>query len=161
VSAVERWMTDGVRAQLVAAAQINDTISVDRLREEVGIGHADLSATLDLLREEGAAVEEAPGEWTARQAERSRVDDDVDARAQELLDRFDGKTPGEMSPAELEEPARAAPARGVRVRPDAGEVVLTMAVASALDAETIGKLVEAGIAEAKEAHREFVLRVMP
>lgn len=159
---VESWARDEVGTLLDRARDAGEAMGIGAIREEVGIGHGDLEEVLNELREAGEAVEATPGEW------RRPFDDEVPGAAEpgELLHVHESS---EETLAEAEERAggRPAPAPASRPSPaasvaaDVGEVRLTMAVASALEAETIGKLVEAGIAEAKEQARAFVLRVEP
>lgn len=143
MSADRQWALDQVRTQLVAAELTHDTVSLETLREEVGIGHEDLMAALDQLREKGEAHEVTPGDWTGGTEEAA------------------AERAGEPPPPPPATPGTENVGRRAPAAEGAGEVVLTMAVASALDAETIGKLVEAGIAEAKAGDRAFVLRVEP
>lgn len=126
-------------------------LSMGELRELTGLGHEDLTAVLDELREAGAAVEAAPGEW------RGPYEDEAgEAAARAAMDRRDGRD------EELdEEDPGPSPFREERPSEEASEVVLTTLIASALDSETIGKLVQAGINEASSERRAFVLRVLP
>jgi hypothetical protein len=144
----EAWALGEVRTILARVGDENSTATIETLREEVGIGHDDLSEVLQALRERGQAVEDSPGEW------RRPFDGELD-----------GAPDGEREMTEDDASEGPAPKRRDRAAPAVaagdGEVVLTMAVAGALDAETIGKLVEAGIGEAKADGRAFVLRVSP
>jgi len=151
----EAWAMGEVKNKLVVAGEQGEMLSFDALRSEVGIGHEDLTDVLDALREAGDAVEGAPGEW------RAPYEDEREARS--------AGAPASEADEDADD-AEPPPARRARRRPhdsdvvmngEPGGVVLTMAVASALDAETIGKLVEAGIAEAKQNGQPFILRVEP
>lgn len=151
----EAWAMEDVKHKLVVAGEQGEMLPFDALRSEVGIGHEDLTDVLDALREAGDAVEGAPGEW------RPPYDDEREARsASAPASEAEEEGAGDGPP-----PARRARRRqhdsDAVLNGEPGGVVLTMAVASALDAETIGKLVEAGIAEAKQNDQPFVLRVEP
>jgi hypothetical protein len=155
----EAWAIEEVRTKLTLASDQGETMGIGELREEVGIGHDDLMSVLDSLRESGDAVEHTPGEWRTPyddEREDTGSDEAGEAAARAALDRRDGRAEEDEKPG-----ARAAPAPQTGTLEGGGGVVLTMAVASALDAETIGKLVEAGITEAKADDRAFVLRVEP
>lgn len=150
----EEWAVTEVGNALTSATDSGGTLSVGELRETVGIGHDDLMDVLGTLREAGLAEEVTPGEWRqpdgeARAGESTEVTGEgaTDA-ARAVLDRLDGKR-------ERGQPAVEAPARL------GAEVVLTAAVAQALGAEALGTLVMAGLGEASEAERAFVLRIEP
>lgn len=163
----EVWALDDVRQRLIAAGEQGEMLTVAALREAIGIGHDDLTDVLNTLREAGDAVEGAPNEW------RAPYDDELESRAGGEAAADDGSEEdadderGAAALREHDERARrrgqplVAPIAASGAAPTTGEVVLTMAVAKALDPETIGKLVEAGINESSEADRAFVLRVEP
>lgn len=139
---------------LLVAREQGESIEFAQLREELQIGHDDLMTALSTLSEHGKAHEEAPGFWTGGADEdRGPVVVSVAAPADEpdgseaaavALDRLDRRE----APA-LAEYATAGPT-----------IRLTVAVANALDAESLGKLVKAGIDEAVAEHRDFTLEVV-
>lgn len=144
-----------VEDALRRAADQGESMTIAALQEAAGVGREDLEATLEELTKRGEAVEEAPGEWRAPYEDErrdQRKPDEPDGRDERVRAALDGPAPraGEA----VLEGARALAGGG-------GEVVLTSAMANALGAETLGELVKAGIAEAAEQAREFVLVVRP
>lgn len=155
----EAWALDAVRAEMEVAADTSETRSVAGLRETHGIGHDDLIAVLDQLRQEGLAIEAAPGEWRG-----PFMDEQADASP--------ARTAARREPREAEEPGmslaqaeRQAGALAVMERREpVGEekrTTLSRGVAQALDAAALGALVKAGIDEAMEASVAFVFEVAP
>jgi hypothetical protein len=141
---------------LTVAAETDDRVTVAQVREEFEVGHNDAMGMLNTLREHGKAVEVAPGEWQGPSL------DELDG-AQQGPGPVVVRTPD--PPDQLEEDEQAAP----REAPQWGTafaggseptVRLTMAIAEALDAEAIGKLVKAAI-EGVEDGEVFVLEVTP
>lgn len=146
-----------------------EMVSFEELRTETGVGHDDMTDVLNVLRERGDAIEGAPGEWrrpfddeledlqassaSAGEGEEEPVVGAASERSSEDdLSEFEGRL--------RERRGRAVLGEAVSARlTDDGEVRLTVGVAVALGPEALGKLVEAGIAEAKAAERPFVLRV--
>lgn len=143
----EAWALGEVKTAVHKASDENRNATAEELRAEVGIGHDDLAEVLSTLRERGEVVEDAPGEWRRPYDDERTAPDRSDDAAEDVSE---GGAPA---------PGRA-PARVAEEQPTS-IVTLTMAVAAALDAETMGKLVEAGIAEANDERREFVLRIVP
>lgn len=141
-----------VEDALRRAADQGESMTIAALQEAAGVGREDLEATLEELTKRGEAVEEAPGEWRAPYEDERRDQRKPDERDERVRAALDGPAPraGEA----VLEGARALAGGG-------GEVVLTSAMANALGAETLGELVKAGIAEAAEQAREFVLVVRP
>lgn len=152
---------------LVIAADSGEPVSFAKLQEELGLGHADLRASLDVLREHGKASEVTPGEWSGGEglsaveaegdpepvrvsvgeSESSPTADEIDSRAEALIAR-DGQ------PTEL--------AQGWGSIGAEPTVRLTFAIASTLSAEVLGALVKAGIDDAATREDEtFVLEVVP
>ena len=136
-------------------------VTAERIRGEVGIGHEDLTDVLAELRERGEISEEAPGEWAVAGEDDGEVGvslSDAEANARAAMDRMDGKD--RRRPAASGDSATP-PFAGV---PRSGTVAgattrLTVGVADALDAETLGSLVKAGIEEAKQAGVAYSLLV--
>lgn len=168
-SGIEVEAFEQVRLKLVERTEQGEPITEAELREELGIGHDDLTGVLTVLRERGDATNVAPAEWRAPY-ESEREEAAADDAATAALDHFDGKN----GPAEEEDGAPASsrgeepiertppPARDGRVIvAEAGNVTLTAKVLAAMDAETIGKLVKAGVEEASDASLPFIFRVEP
>lgn len=155
-------MSREVQRLLVVAKDSGEPASEALLQEECGLGHDDLHGVLDQLREHGMAEEVAPGEWQA-------PSDRVPARALEV------EVPDE--PDDRVEAARAAMRERDEMSSEvqrllgsraggssfagAPTVRLTTAIANALDAEALGKLVKAGIDEATAHDQPFTLEVAP
>ena len=141
------WALPMVERALADKAVGGETITEAALQEEVGIGHDDLRATLDALREEGKAVEEAPGEWRAPYEDEEQIEAGEPAAER-------------ASSADLPSTALSAPRADSRLA-RAGEVttVLTAGMAKSLGADALGQFIHAGIEDA--SGRPFVLRVEP
>lgn len=120
------------------------TVAEATIQEEVGIGGGDLRATLDVLREGGKAVEEAPGEWRAPYEDEERA-----AAAPPTAPSI---------PDDGDEREHASPVPR-RTRAAAVETKLTAGMAKALGPDALGQIVHAGIEDAGEA--PFVLMVEP
>lgn len=142
---------------LLVASESGESREFGTLREELAMGHDDLTEALSTLREHGKAHEEAPGYWTGGSDEASTgpvvvsvpdpVDEADDLRSAAALERFDrGRGGGAFT-------SESAAVAGATIR-------LTVAVANALDAESLGKLVKAGIAEAVEQEQPFTMEVL-
>lgn len=161
----EPWALGEVGNALDKARDQGETRDVTALREECGVGHDDLSDVLNALREQGLAVEAAPGEWRRPFDGETDVgagaEDAGPGAAEAALDRFDGRGEEDEPSAPASPGRRAHPTAAAAVAAGEGEVRMTMAVAGALKPETMGELVAAGMEEAKEAGRAFVLRVEP
>lgn len=146
---------------LAEAGELGQARTVTELREEVGVGHDDLTAALDVLREHGKAQEVAPGEWSGPDGGeempgepeplRVSVPDDGAAAAWEALRRLDGANTHEVAEPG---PAHAGFALG------GANVRLTRAIADELDAAALGQIVKAGL-KGVAAKAEFVLEVLP
>jgi len=154
--AVEDWMVEGVRTELDRAVSLGETRSRAALQERCGIGAGDIGEVLEQLRSEDEAREVAPGEWEKVVGE---------------------EVPGDSVPttAPGDELAEELPQVGSRIEraPDApaplpmpgtlwtGEraFMLSRPMVAALDAETLGKMIAAGVEAAGE--HPFVLRVEP
>lgn len=147
----EPWALSDVEDALDRARDEGGGATLVALREEVGIGHEDLKDVLSVLRERGEAVEAAPGEW------RRPFDDEQATQRSHAVEAEDGEDGVAVDdPAPVQRGAR----RGsVLVATDDGQVVLTAKVLQALDAETIGKIVQAGVEDAGED--VFTLTVRP
>lgn len=170
----EAWALDDVKNRLIVASEAGEMLSVAALRDEIGIGHDDLTSVLDALRESGDAVEGAPNEWrapydderdaapaTESAAEQGDEDDEAAAAARRALDRRDRPARERAAPTAREAIGALAEDSPFTGGVTKGGVVLTQKVAGALSSETIGELVKAGISEAEEDQRAFVLRVEP
>lgn len=148
---------DQVRLKLVEVGEQGQTITEAELRELFGIGHGDLLEVLNALREEGTAVNVLPSEWRAARPDELPGDEDEGepADVEAALDHFDGV---EGRPSRTERPAVHPSARSAAsLSFGGGTVVLTKAVARALDAQTLGAIVTAGIEDAGD--EAFILRV--
>lgn len=142
---------------LVVAAETGESREFGTLREELAMGHDDLTQALNVLREHGKAHEESPGCWTGGSDDAGgpvvvSVPDPAEPHEENggaaALERFD-RARGEPRPFTSESAAVA----GATIR-------LTVAVANALDAESLGKLVKAGISEAVEQELPFTMEVL-
>lgn len=131
---------------LVVAAEQGEPISEGRLREELGVGHDDLRGMLAQLSDRGMASEVAPGSWTAGVAEAESMPEPVVVSVAERA---------EASPRLADAPD--ALQAGVMV--DA-TVRITRGIAHALDAEALGKLLLAGLADTGDDD-VFVLEIVP
>lgn len=152
---VESWAVGEVQAVLNRAGDAGEGLGFEALREEVGIGHDDLEDVLNHLRERGDAVESAPGEW------RSPYEDEREGAA--IPPAAESTQEGEPPPPPAKTPGTENVGRRAAPVPDDDEsqIALTAKVLAAMDSETIGKIVEAGVAEAQADHKVFVLRVGP
>lgn len=155
---------------LELAAERGETVTRAEVQEKYGAGAGDVDEMLNVLREHGKAFEVAPGEWrgpTLAELEEARaavvepprvkvsvpdgdgdVDPDFAARAERLSDAITRR--------------RLLGATGERVAMVAGEptVRLTRAIAAALDADALGKVVQAAL-DGLEDGEVFVLEVTP
>lgn len=146
---------------LVVAAEQGEPISEGRLREELGVGHDDLRGMLAQLSDRGMASEVAPGSWTAGVAEAESMPEPVVVSVAEraeasprLADAPDARQGrGERQGRDIEQWLQA----GVMV--DA-TVRITRGIAHALDAEALGKLLLAGLADTGDDD-VFVLEIVP
>jgi hypothetical protein len=149
----EGWAIDAVANELALARDAGEMRSVSALQEACGVGHEDLMAVLDVMRERGSAVEAAPGEW------RQPFEDEVAPPAAEDAPQAP-EAPGGMSLAEAE--MRTGPGRAgtVPARALVGEATASLprAMADVLDAAAIGALVKAGI-ESCPVGQTFVFEV--
>lgn len=123
------------------------------LREEFEVGHDDMEAMLDLLRTHGKAVEDAPGEWRAPYDDEGVDDDDPEVEAGL---RVSAETDESAQPAAAAQPGEAQ--RWGFAGAMLPHVRLTRSIAAALEAEALGRLVLAGIADTDGV---FVLEVVP
>jgi hypothetical protein len=143
--------------ELTVAAESGEPMTLAAVQESLGVGHDDAVGALETLREHGKAVEVAPGEWSGP------TQDELDAAAASSVEA----TPRVVVRADVPEEAEDVPRRA---RAPAGAegiltlaeptVRLTMAIAEALDADAIGKLVKAAIA-GTEAGEVFILEITP
>ena len=120
--------------------EVGAAVSIASLREDLGVGHDDLQTMLDVLREHGKAVEESPGAWIGG-------DGAPPAPAPVEVTLPQGYDPehGEIRDArELDEP------------PAIASVRLTRGMVAALEPDALGKLIQAGIADAAGA---FILEI--
>lgn len=151
-----------VRDELHRATDVGETGSRARLQAACALGAGDLEAALATLREAGEITEITPDVFelipVGEREEREALDAEEAERA-----RVEAGEPMALPGAERP-PAGAHLAREAR-RPFAellaaqqSTVKLTKGVAAALNAETIGALVKAGIEEA--AGGPFVLEVV-
>lgn len=142
--------------ELTIAAEQGETRRFDELREQLGMGHEDLEQALGTLREHGQAVEASPGEWRGPlmdELEGGRpagADDDERVRV---------SVPDASEAGEEEEPAQAGGAALDFLAPGDATVRLNRAIADALDDESLGKIVKAGLAGSGD--EVFVLEVLP
>lgn len=156
---------------LVIAADSGEPVAFAKLQEELGMGHGDLEAALDVLRAHGKASEVAPGEWSGGEG-LSAVE--ADEGEPEPVRVSVGEGEGE-APATADEIAARAEALAARDGAPAEHLAqgwgsigaeptvrLTFAIASTLTAEVLGALVKAGIDDAATREDEtFVLEVVP
>jgi hypothetical protein len=142
---------------LTAAAERGESCSVGGLREEMDVGTAELSAMLDTLREHGKAVEEAPGEW------RGPLMDEIDAAApaaEPLRVVVNADVPEAREVEEIPIPRGRTEWTTMGYEQGSQPTVrLTRAIAEALDADALGKLVKAGLEDVGDG--VFVLEVTP
>lgn len=141
---------------LLVASESGETRTFAELQDTYGLGHEDLAAALDTLREHGKAVEAAPGEWRGPMAD--ELGSGPPAGAGESAD---GAGPVVVSVGEGEPEDERPPARwlseSAQVQPT---VRLTMAIADALEPQSLGALVKAGIEEARGDGVPFWLEVV-
>lgn len=134
----EGWAIDAVANELALARDGGEMRSVSALQEACGVGHEDLMAVLDVMRERGSAVEAAPGEW------RQPFEDEVAPPAAEDEPQAP-EAPAGMSLAEAERAAAVAAPAFTRAAVGEATASLPRAMADVLDAAAIGSLVKAGI----------------
>jgi biotin operon repressor len=166
-----------VQRLLMVAADGGESLSLAELQEELAIGHADLMAALEELRELGTAVETAPGEWSGPEA--IWTDPPEDPPEDPPVPPAESSPPEEPETAPAEPPDR--PVSDPEIVPSAQEALsgpaflgqpmfgwspspatavrLTPGVAAALSAEALGGMVLAGMEEAKVTGGRFVLVV--
>lgn len=157
-----------VEALLTAATEQNETWTIERLMDELGTSESDVAEALDQLRSVGKAMEDTPGEWRGpyEYERRSEVgepgpvtvtvsEDDGEPGETFVRDTFTGR-PG----TRLEEHAGEYGAvwEGV-VESQPVSARLTRGMATALGAEALGALVQAGIEETPEG-QPFTLEVL-
>lgn len=152
--AAEPGLMAEVEAEFARARDMSETRTLADLRDAVGAGHDDLMEVIGELQDGGRISEVAPGEYMR-----------ADPRGEHVPARRDHSEgePG-ISLAEAERRLdRAGPVRAtMKVTPGSeNRTVLSKGVARALDAETLGALVKAGIDEAIEEGRAFVFEVAP
>lgn len=154
---VQEWALMTIETTLVERTDSNRNVSLTELRESLGIGHEDLVATLDTLREAGKAVEESPGEWRA-----PYHDELPEGVGTSRAPAAPAEVAAEDDAAGVREPPHP-PRRGPAAvdAPDAVRVQLPLAVAKALDKPALGGIVDAGIAEAERDGVPFVFEVTP
>lgn len=153
----EEWALSEAAA-ILGRAEGGRSVTTAALREELGLGHEDLRDVLDVLREQGGALEAAPGEW------RPPYDDERPSVSSEGAGERESDGPGAEQPGAdrssalepLSAPSRVLVGQAEQIR-------LTHSVLAAMDSETIGKIVQAGANEAdsKVPPIPFVLRVDP
>lgn len=143
-------MAREVAMALVNAREQGETVPEAKLREDFGLGHDDLRGILEQLAGRGMAQEVTPGDWES-----------IDTREEEPVEADSGRVrvnvpePGDEPEAQEEEPF--APEPFLMSQPT---VRLTVAIADALDAEALGKLVKAGIEDSAD-DEVFVLEIVP
>lgn len=167
--AAEEYQVALVRDALQRASDIGEQRSRAQLQEECGLGSGDLEAVLEELRGSGEATEVAPDAFEAMSEEVR------EARAAARADEGAGAEEGEHeqpppftreaelpSLAEAERAAgRGAPSTGGAPPPAEKRVELPAGVAAALDVESLGRIVTAGVEEAKAVGARFVLVIEP
>lgn len=150
----EGWQVPMVRDALMRASDVGDTLSIQEIREQVGIGSDDLATALDQLRRGGEASEVTPGEWgLAAESERQGFAEQPRAAEEEPA----------AEAASLAAPRRPEPPRGagrLSAPEDTPRVQITRAMLDALDDESLGKLVRAGVAGVDE-DGPFAFVVLP
>lgn len=146
-----------IETELEQARDISQTRSLAELREATGAGHDDLMEALAELQDDGRVSEVAPGEYMRADTGVIEHVDVPPARRNGHAD--DVEEPG-ISLAEAE---RGRPAQPGRYPARGGErkTTLTRGVAAALDEESLGRLVKAGMDEAAAAGAIFVFEVTP
>jgi hypothetical protein len=141
-----------VAGELMKAADLGETRSRAELQAAVGIGAGDLDRVLSELRMSGEATEDAPDEWTGAATSTAAPATEHEERPAPVEDQDEPELPGRpRQPGSTLTPADD----------DDRRVELTMAVAQALDEATLGKLVKAGIDDAREAGVSFEFVVLP
>lgn len=133
------------------------------------MGHGDLDAALEELRTAGEASEVAPDEFESipedvrEQRERARAgEEEPEPEPAAPAPMPTVPAPHEMSLAEAERRAgRGAPSTGGAPPPAEKRVELPAGVAAALDVEALGRIVTAGVEEAKTVGARFVLVIEP
>lgn len=152
--------------ELLMAAERGETLSIAEMQEIAGAGHDDLMAMLDTLREHGKAVEDAPGDW------RGPLQDELDAIA--AADRKPDPVRVSVPDHESEngggraaELAELAGRQRIETEPAPAEwfgpdptVRLTRSIAEALDAEALGKVVQAAL-QGLDDSEPFLLEILP
>lgn len=156
--AVEQWQRSLVLNQLRRAdrdiADPGPTFA--ELRESSRLGHPDLLDVLKELKEDGTVEEDSGHFRLLRELGEEEVEEEeIPEELRPEEEQRGGETAAEPE-AEPETPApRPLPASdGLPV-----ETVLTPTMATALTDEMLGQLVKAGIADAGDRRREFVLRI--
>lgn len=145
---------------LTLAADSGEPAARASLQAELGVGGDELQSMLDELRAHGKAVEVTPGEWRGPLAEDGAAEPQpvtVSAPEPENQDELSDEQVRAWFARQDREPM-AAPMPAVDMVSGA-TVRLTPAVADALDPEALGKLVKAGIDEAKAVGLPFILEV--
>jgi hypothetical protein len=121
-------------------------VTFPELREKHGLGHDDLEAALDILRTHGKAVEDAPGEWRGPFEDEKRQEV---APAPRVQVSADPEIPDDDDAHAAVAEAMRGSARVPLFRTEGSQpnVRINVAIANALDAESLGNLVKAGIAD--------------
>lgn len=159
--------------ELRRATDTGDSRSRQQLREACGVGAGDLDAIMGELQAEGVASEQAPDELVLVEA----TPDDgqplapAGAEADELID---DEPEAEPEPEPEPEPPEPSPWAGesalfpreelraaVMVERPRSTITMSHDVANALEVDTLGRMVAAGIAEAREKGVGFVFEVTP
>jgi len=162
------WQRDAAKRAVANANRAGLEPTFQELIGSSGMGKPDLLAGLSALQGDDDVIETdgrfkikgvEPGDEEAVPA--SQVERFLEsADAEEERERADGDDPPPApAAAEPDVPAPPVAAAAGSVPTEAGTVRLTHAMASALDEDTIGKVVSAGIEDAKRNRTRFVLVV--
>lgn len=145
---------------LAEAGDLGRTRSFESLREELGLGHNDLTEAIDTLREVGKAVEVAPGEWSGPNGDESGEPEPLRVSVPEVAEseRLDAAAAA-LRRRDGGQAYEAAVASGLIGGPET-TVRLTRAIADELDAAALGQIVKAGL-KGVDATVPFVLEVQP
>lgn len=155
--AVDETLVEMVRDELRRISDRGELATRAQMQDAGGVGAGDLDAILTLLREGGELTQVEPDGWRLLNEEEQAEQDIPDEAAADAVVKSPASTYRQLQDigaANAEEARRQEVAAVVRVE-------LASAVANALDVEGLGKIVAAGIAEAKARDCAFVFEVTP
>jgi hypothetical protein len=135
------------------------TLSVEELMERVALEGDDMDAALDILRTHGKAVEESPRQWRAPYGD--EVPEAVESarvRVSATTDESHDGVAASMEQWEAEQLPLPPLIPPLQYIPPQATVRLTRSIADALNAESLGQLVKAGIGD---TDGPFLLEVVP